>query len=130
MGNPVDVLDVVKDTNAVEIAETPLTRVSGAVGSGEKVPDASQAPWWHEKVSGSGTQELNVTLEGEPVSFLAASRDGAPIKLAFGYRIDGIFVVALGIAGGGALLLGGAVVLLVTGKRPAKSEPPPPPAVM
>ncbi|MFE6645786.1 hypothetical protein ACFVJS_04450 [Nocardioides sp. NPDC057772] len=128
VGNPVDVLDVVQGTDAVEIARTPLTRVSGAPGSGESVRDASQAPWWYEKVSGSGTQELNVTLEGEPVSFLAASRDGAPIKLAFGYRIDGIFAVALGIAGFGALLLIGAVLVLATGKRPAGSEPPHPPA--
>ncbi|MER7608244.1 hypothetical protein [Nocardioides sp. NPDC127503] len=129
VGNPVDVLDVVKGTKAVEIAKTPLTRVSDAAGSGKEVPDASQAPWWHEKVSGSGTQELNVTLTGEPVSFLAASRDGAPIKLAFGYRIDGIFAVSLGIAGVGALLLVGAVVLLVTRKRerPDEWQPPRPP---
>jgi hypothetical protein len=129
VGNPVDVLDVVKGTRAVEIAKTPLTRVSGAAGSGKEVPDASQAPWWHEKVSGSGTQELNVTLTGEPVSFLAASRDGAPIKLAFGYRIDGIFVVSLGIAGFGALLLVGAIVLLLTRKRerPDEWQPPRPP---
>ncbi|MBG6098776.1 hypothetical protein [Nocardioides luteus] len=130
VGNPVDVLDVVEDTKAVEIARTPLTRVSGTAGSGDEVPDASQAPWWHETVSGSGTQELNVTLEGEPVSFLAASRDGAPIKLAFGYRLDGIFAASLGVAGGGALLLVGAVVLLLTGRRerPEEWQPPRPPA--
>lgn len=129
VGNPVDVLDVVKGTRAVEIAKTPLTRVSGAAGSGKEVPDASQAPWWHEKVSGSGTQELNVTLTGEPVSFLAASRDGAPIKLAFGYRIGGIFAVSLGIAGVGALLLVGAIVLLARKReRPSEWQPPHPPA--
>ncbi|MFD7076055.1 hypothetical protein ACFV9G_17760 [Nocardioides sp. NPDC059952] len=130
VGNPVDVLDVVKGTDAVEIAKTPLTRVSGSAGSGEVVPDASQAPWWREKVSGSGTQELNVTLTGEPVSFLAASRDGAPIKLAFGYRIDGLFVVALGVAGLGALLVVGAVALLLTGRRerPDEWQPPRPSA--
>ena len=130
VGNPVDVLDVVKGTKAVEIAKTPLTRVSGAAGSGESVPDASEAPWWDETVSGSGTQELNVTLTGEPVSFLAASRDGAPIKLAFGYRLDGIFLVALGVAGFGALLLLGAVVLLLTRKpeRQDQWQPPRPPA--
>ncbi|MEU0315681.1 hypothetical protein [Nocardioides sp. NPDC006273] len=129
VGNPVDVLDVVKDTNAVEIAKTPLTRVSGAAGSGEKVPDASQAPWWHESVSGTGTQELEVELEGEPVSFLAASRDGAPIKLAFGYRFEGLFLVALGAAGLGALLLGGAVIALLSGRRvrPDEWQPPGPP---
>ncbi|MFD4327744.1 hypothetical protein ACFWQC_24135 [Nocardioides sp. NPDC058538] len=129
VGNPVDVLDVVKGTKAVEIAKTPLTRVSGAAGTGENVPDASEAPWWDETVSGSGTQELNVTLTGEPVSFLAASVDGAPIKVAFGYRLDGIFLVALGIAGFGALLLIGAVVLLVTGKRERRDQwqPPRPP---
>lgn len=128
VGNPVDVLDVVKGTKAVEIAKTPLTRVSGTAGSGKEVPDASQAPWWHEKVSGSGTQELNVTLTGKPVSFLAASRDGAPIKLAFGYRIDGIFAVALGIAGAGALLLAGAVILLARKReRPDEWQPPRPP---
>lgn len=129
VGNPVDVLDVIKGTRAVEIAKTPLTRVSGAAGSGKEVPDASQASWWHEKVSGSGTQELNVTLTGEPVSFLAASRDGAPIKLAFGYRIDGIFAVSLGIAGFGALLLVGAVALLTRRReRPDEWQPPRPPA--
>lgn len=130
VGNPVDVLDVVKGTKAVEIAKTPLTRVSGAAGSGESVPDASAAPWWDESVSGSGTQELNVTLTGEPVSFLAASRDGAPIKLAFGYRLDGIFLVALGVAGLGALLLVGAVVLLLTRRRERQDQwqPPRPPA--
>lgn len=129
VGNPVDVLDVVKDTNAVEIAKTPLTRVSGAGGSGEKVPDASQAPWWHESVSGTGTQELEVELQGEPVSFLAASRDGAPIKLAFAYRFDGLFLVALGVAGLGALLLGGAVIALLIGRRVRSDEwqPPGPP---
>ncbi|WP_328527623.1 hypothetical protein OG984_18165 [Nocardioides sp. NBC_00368] len=130
VGHPVDVLDVVKGTRAVEIARTPLTRVSGSAGSGEQVPDASRAPWWHEAVSGSGTQELNVTLEGKPVSFLAASRDGAPIKLAFGYRLDGIFAVSLGVAGLGALLLVGAVALLLTGRRerPEEWQPPRPPA--
>lgn len=129
VGNPVDVLDVVKGTRAAEIAKTPLTRVSGTAGSGREVPDASQAPWWHEVASGSGTQELNVTLTGEPVSFLAASRDGAPIKLSFGYRIDGIFAVALGIAGVGALLLVGAVILLTRKReRPSEWQPPRPPA--
>ena len=129
VGNPVDVLDVVKETRAFEISSTPLTRVSGVAGSGEKVPDASRAPWWQEKVSGSGPQELAVTLEGEPISFLAASRDGAPIKLAFGYRIDGIFVVSLGIAGFGALLLIGAGVLPLAGRRqrPDEWQPPRPP---
>ncbi len=129
VGNPVDVLDVVKGTRAVEIAKTPLTRVSGAAGSGKEVPDASEAPWWHAMASGSGTQELNVTLTGEPVSFLAASRDGAPIKLSIGYRIDGIFAVALGIAGVGALLLVGAVILLTRKReRPGEWQPPRPPA--
>lgn len=128
VGNPVDVLDVVEGTRAVKIARTPLTRVSGVAGSGEQVPDASQALWWEEKVSGSGTQELTVTLTGEPVSFLAASRDGTPIKVAFGYRIDGIFAVSLGIAGFGALLLIGALVLLLTGRRerPDQWQPPRP----
>ncbi|OIJ25540.1 hypothetical protein UG56_017235 [Nocardioides luteus] len=128
VGNPVDVLDVVEGTRAVEIARTPLTRVSGVAGSGEQVPDASQALWWEEKVSGSGTQELTVTLTGEPVAFLAASRDGTPIKVAFGYRIDGIFAVSLGIAGFGALLLIGALVLLLTGRRerPEQRQPPRP----
>lgn len=128
VGNPVDVLDVVKGTRAVEIAKTPLTRVSGTAGSGKEVPDAAQAQWWQEKVSGSGTQELNVTLTGEPVSFLAASRDGAPIKVAFGYRIEGIFAVALGIAGLGALPLVGAVILLTRKRgRPDEWQPPRPP---
>ena len=70
-----------------------------------------------------------MTLTGEPVSFLAASRDGAPIKLAFGYRLEGLFAVALGIAGFGALLLVGAVVLLLTGRRarPDEWQPPLPP---
>ena len=78
------------------------------VGNPVDVPDASEAPWWDETVSGSGTQELNVTLTGEPVSFL----------------------VALGVAGFGALLLLGAVVLLLTRKREGRDQwqPPRPPA--
>ncbi|MEI7055872.1 hypothetical protein WBG06_08665 [Nocardioides sp. CCNWLW239] len=132
VGNPVDVLDVVEDTKAVEIATTPLTRVSGSAGSGEPVPDASRAPWWQKSVAGPGTQELTVTLEGEPVSFLAASRNGTPIKLAFGYRIDGLFAAALGAAGIGALLLLGAALAVRAGRRgrPGREDewqPPTPP---
>ncbi|GGU11057.1 hypothetical protein [Nocardioides albus] len=130
VGNPVDVLDVVEDTNAVEIAKTPLTRVSGTAGSGEPVPDASGAPWWHESVSGTGTQELKVTLAGEPVSFLAASRNGTPIKLSFGYRLDGLFATALVGAGLGTLLVLGAVLLLRAGRgRRDQWEPPQMPPV-
>lgn len=107
-GEPVDVRDYVRDARVFEV--TGINRdgsTRGARVNGEALPVAPErVGFWSEQAFGSGTQQLRLTGD-EPFQLVVASqgRADAPVSLAVGATLPGLFWACLSVAAAGVLLL-------------------------
>ncbi|MCC2315106.1 hypothetical protein [Cellulomonas xiejunii] len=129
--HPVDARDYVTGVNAswvtgVDRSGTLATDpIDGELDAPEV--DPTTTTFWSGSASGDGAQSLDVTLTGEPVTFVVVPLGGpAATTLAFGAVVPGLFVLALGVAGAGAVLVAAAALVRRRGRR--RTEPTPDPA--
>ena len=100
--------DYVRDARVFEV--TGINRdgsTRGARVNGEALPaPPERVGFWRERASGSGTQQLRLTGD-DPFQLVVATRGraDAPVFLAVGATLPGLFWACLSVAAAGVLLL-------------------------
>lgn len=138
-GNPIDVSDYTADAAHFSVDRIQPLGVSGRDWRGDGLPASpGNVDFWTDHESGSGVQTMSLDIDGEPVQILVApvGADRAPVDVAFGATIDGLFLWSVVTAGVGVLLLLLALGVIWWSRRRARkraaraatypSVPPPP----